>query len=88
MTNVGNFNYSNAPMNYVQIYDVDVLYALGLSPCSMLQLTGRIASLGVAAKPPDVSACQVITSDTQTTQTELNGAIQSLLRIAEPTGPW
>src|SRR5580704_9320521 len=34
----GNFNHKDALMNFVQIYDTDVAYALGLSNCNMLQI--------------------------------------------------
>ena len=46
----GNWVYRDAPMNFVQIYDDDILYASGLSQCSVLKITGRPASPG---KPRD-----------------------------------
>jgi hypothetical protein len=78
-----NWIYSNAPLNYLQVYDADILYASGLGNCSVGDITGNPASPGNPAMPPDVSACQVVTSDTQTTQTELNLASQKLLSITE-----
>jgi len=86
VTNFGNFNYSDAPMNFLEIYDGDILYASGLSQCEMIYITGSPAS--IPPIPPNVSACQTITSDTLATQTELNRASQKLLSIAEPTGSW
>jgi uncharacterized protein (TIGR03437 family) len=84
-----NWQYSNAPMNYLQIYDVDFVYAAGQANCTLLQRVGRPASPGVAAKPPDVSACAVQPTDpsyadVQATQQLLNLASQNLLSIAEP----
>lgn len=57
----GNWSYKNAPMNFLEIYDVDVLYASGLSNCSTLNITGRPASPGYPAMSPDVSACAATT---------------------------
>jgi len=87
--NYYNWQYSDAPMNYLQIYDVDFLYASGLASCTVLQIMGRPASPGVAAKPPDVSTCSVQPTDpsyadVQATQQLLNLASQKLLSIAEP----
>jgi hypothetical protein len=64
------------------------LYALGLSNCSVANITGNPASPGNPATPPNVSACQVITSDTQVTQTELNLASASLMNLTESATPW
>jgi hypothetical protein len=66
--------YSDAPLNYLQVFDSDILYASGLSNCSFSEIAASAASPG---------ACQAITSDTQATQTELNLASQMLLNIAE-----
>ncbi len=80
-----NFQYTNAPMNFLQVYDGDILYALGLSQCSMLQITGRPASPGVAAKAPNVSACETESPpDAPMAQAELTLASQKLLSITEP----
>ena len=35
----GKWIYKNAPMNYMEIYDTDILYSSGLSNCSMLLIT-------------------------------------------------
>jgi len=51
----GNWVYKNAPMNFLEIYDVDVIYASGLAGCTMLQIAGS-PSNGIA---PDVSSCSV-----------------------------
>jgi hypothetical protein len=81
----GNFQYTNAPMNFLQVYDVDIIYALGLSQCSMLQITGRPASTGVAAKAPNTSGCAAQSPpDAPTAQAELTLASQKLLSITEP----
>jgi hypothetical protein len=69
-----NWMYSDAPLNYLQVFDSDILYASGLSNCSFSEIAASAASPG---------ACQAITSDTQATQTELNLASQMLLNIAE-----
>jgi uncharacterized protein (TIGR03437 family) len=84
-----NWKYSDAPMNFLQIYDTDFIYASGLANCTVLQMEGRPASPGVAAKPPDVSSCAVQPTDSsyadvQATQQLLNLTSQKLLSIAEP----
>jgi uncharacterized protein (TIGR03437 family) len=84
-----NWKYSDAPMNYLQIYNTDIQYALGLGNCSMLQLEGRPSSTGVAAKAPDVSTCEVQPTDpsyadVQATQQLLNLTSQKQLSISEP----
>jgi hypothetical protein len=84
-----NWKYSDAPMNYLQTYDTDFLYASGLANCSPLQIDGRPASPGVAAKAPDVSTCAVQQTDpsyadVQATQQLLNLASQKLVSISEP----
>lgn len=80
----GNWVYRDAPMNFVQIYDDDILYASGLSQCSVLKITGRPASPGNPAIPPDVSACAAQSPpDAPTVQAELILASQKLLSISE-----
>jgi hypothetical protein len=86
VANFGNFNYTDAPMNFLEIYDGDILYASGLSQCEMIYIMGSPAS--IPPIPPDVNACQATTTDTQNTQKELNQASQKLLSIAEPAGSW
>ncbi|MGA2562789.1 MAG: hypothetical protein ABSF96_04430 [Steroidobacteraceae bacterium] len=78
----GNFAYSNAPMNFLQIYDNDVIYASGLSGCTMLEITGSPAN----NVPPTCIASP--TPDVVTTQTELDLASQKLLSIAESIRMW
>jgi hypothetical protein len=81
----GNFDYSNAPMNYLQAYDKDIIYAAGLSQCSTLQITGRPASPGVTPMLPNVSTCAPQSPpDAPAMQQEFNLASQKLLSIAEP----
>jgi hypothetical protein len=82
---VANFDYTDAPLNFVQFYDNDILYAEGLSKCSMYQITGSPAFNikprldKCEAKPP--TALYV---DSQNTNEELEDASVYLLRIAEP----
>ena len=84
----GNFNFSNAPVNFLEIYDKDVLYASGLSQCSFVDITGRPASPGVTAMPPNLTACAALSPpDASDAQSELNVASQKLLSIAEPNAP-
>jgi hypothetical protein len=78
----GNYVYSDAPMNYLQIYDNDALYASGLSNCTMLEITGN----PVDHVPPTCVAS--ITADVTATQTELNLASKKLLSIAESATFW
>jgi hypothetical protein len=85
-----NFNYSNAPMNFVQIYNGDILYAEGLSNCKLKEITG---SPGVSpAIPPDTSACiaappEAYYEDALRAQAVLDVASTSLLLISEPVEP-
>jgi hypothetical protein len=82
----GKWEYTNAPMNFVQIYDVDFLYAKGLSGCLLLEdITGNPAT----GTPPDPSSCRAtpgssLADDASKTQDELTLANQQLLSIAEP----
>jgi hypothetical protein len=86
----GNWVYKNAPMNFLEIYDGDVIYASGLAGCTMQQITGSPASpANLVAIPPDVSACIVQPFSSTwlsvlTTQAELDLASLSQLLIAEP----
>jgi len=81
-----NWAYYAAPMNYVQIYDNDILYASGLSTCSFKDLAGNPGK----GTPPDLSACEIQPSnasfdDVLTTQEELQLTNDVLLAIAEPS---
>jgi hypothetical protein len=84
--NYGNWEYTDAPMNFVQIYDTDFLYAKGLSGCLLLEdITGNPAT----DTPPDPSACRAtpgtfLAEDARKTQEELKLANEQLLSIAEP----
>jgi len=80
--------FSNAPMNFLQVYDKDILHASGLSQCSLVAIMGRPASPGVAAMAPDVTVCEALSPpDASDPQSELNLASQNLLSIAEPNAP-
>lgn len=77
--------YRDAPMNFVEIYNDDVLYAAGLSQCSMLEIAGNPEG-GI---PPDVSACSLIPplggfASVLISQAELDLASLGLLFTAEP----
>ena len=79
--------YSYAPMNYVQIYDSDILYGSGLSGCNFEEITGNPAE-----NKPDVNTCPALPHtalfrDAQTTQEELELTNQILLFLAEPAAP-
>lgn len=80
--NYGKFQYCGAPVNFVQIYDSDVLYASGLSGCNMLEITGNPTK-------KDAPTCVAsLTQDVMAMQSELDRASQSLLSIAESMEPW
>jgi len=81
----GNWEYANAPMNFVQIYDTDFLYAKGLSGCQLWEITADPA----IDTTPDLSACQAPpgsfeAEDARKTENELKLANEQLLSIAEP----
>ncbi len=81
----GNFAYADAPMNFLQIYAVDIIYALGLSNCSILQIAGSPAN----DIQPNVSVCSAMAplggfQSVLSTQEELDLASEELLSIAEP----
>jgi hypothetical protein len=78
----GNFVYSNAPVNFLEIYQTDIIYASGMSNCNMLQIAGNPDE----HVPP--TCVPAITSDVALTQTELNIASQKLLSIAESIRFW
>ena len=84
----GNWAYSNAPMNFLEIYDNDITYSMGLGPCKLADITGSPST----GTPPDTSTCVVAPSDptysdVQAAQEELNQASESQLSIAEPALP-
>jgi hypothetical protein len=76
-------------MNFLEIYDNDVIYASGLEGCSMQKITGSPASpANLVAVPPDISSCIVQPFSSTwlsvlTTQAELDLASLSQLLIAE-----
>jgi len=84
----GKWIYKNAPMNYMEIYDTDILYSSGLSNCSMLLITGSPLN----NMPPDLRSCLAIPplggfGSVLFSELELGLANQSILYIAEPAQP-
>jgi hypothetical protein len=80
----GHFDYTDAPMNFMQIYSDDILYAEGLSKCPIVKITGSPAF----GKKPNTSKCALTSTDpsyadSQNTDEELEDASVYLLRIAE-----
>ena len=41
-----NFHYIEAPLNFLQVYDEDLLYSEGLGNCKMRYITGSPAAKG------------------------------------------
>jgi hypothetical protein len=80
--NFGNFNFCGAPLNFLQIYDNDVLYASGLSGCTMLQITGNPDEY----IPP--TCVPSITADVAAMQAELNLGSEKLISISEWVRLW
>ena len=86
----GDWMYKNAPMNFLEIYDGDVIWASGLGDCTMLQITGSPAN-NIA---PAVGTCVVLPSNSLSawtsvvkTQAELYLTSLSLLLTAEGPVP-
>jgi len=82
------WNYSNAAMNFLQIYSDDVIYAEGLSNCKLVQIMGDPAT----GTPPDLSACAAkpgtaLYEDSQITNVLLDLVSLSQLSITEPAQP-
>jgi hypothetical protein len=82
----GDFQYYDAPMNFLEIYSTDIVYASGLAGCSFKEIAGDPAK----GTPPDTSTCAVQPSsasflDVQTTQEELELTNLLLDDIAEPS---
>ena len=80
----GHFDYTDAPMNYLQVYSDDILYAEGLGSCPMVKITGSPSF----DKKPNTSKCALTPSDpsyadSQNTEEELDGASVYLSLIAE-----
>jgi len=83
----GDFQYYDAPMNFLEVYNTDVLYASGLAGCPFKDITGNPAK-DIA---PNVSACAAgpgspSIADVQTTQQELELTNELLWAIADPSG--
>lgn len=81
----GNFNYADAPMRVLQIWDTDVLYVRGLSACTMLDITGDPNA--EPPVPPDTSKCRiakpVLGGIDQTAEQMLQTAHQEILYQSE-----
>jgi hypothetical protein len=86
--NYGKWAYKDAPVNFLEIYDTDILYSSGLSNCSMLLITGSPLNnmlpdlRSCPATPPLGGFASVLTS-----QVELDLANLGILLIAEPAEP-
>jgi hypothetical protein len=83
-----NWVYQDAPMNFLEIYNTDVLYASGLSNCNMLKIAGNPA----AGIPRDTSTCAAIpplggTASVLASQAELDLAMKGLSKTVEPATP-
>jgi hypothetical protein len=83
---VNNFDYTDAPMNFLQIYSDDILYANGLSNCSMAEKTGS----PFYNVKPNLKKCAAkpgteLYIDAGNTEEELELTSVNLLRISEPT---
>jgi len=82
---MNNFDYTDAPMNFLQVYSDDILYADGLSNCSMAEKTGS----PFYNVPPNMKKCAAkagteLYIDAGNTQEELELTSVNLLRISEP----
>jgi hypothetical protein len=81
---IDHFSYSNAHMNYLQIYNGDFLYAESLGNCTMFDLVGS-PDFGV---PPSTADCKLkpknkFFSDAAIAESELEAASSNLLGMAE-----
>ena len=79
-----NFHYGNAPMNMMEDYDGDILFAMGLGNCNFGDITGN-PSAGIL---PDVSGCINSGPDINHLQSELVQANTAILSIAEGPSPF
>jgi hypothetical protein len=81
---VGNFSYSDAHLNFLQIYNSDFLYAESLGNCNMFELVGS-PDFGVA---PNTADCKLkpknkFFNDAPIAESELEAASVNLLSMAE-----
>ena len=81
---VDNFNYTNAHMNFLQIYSDDILYADSLGNCNLFELTGS-PDFGL---PPSTGDCKLkpknkFFNDAPIAESELEAASVNLLDMAE-----
>jgi hypothetical protein len=81
---VDHFSYSNAHMNFLQIYNDDFLYAESLGNCNMFELTGS-PDFGL---PPSTGDCKLkpknkFFNDAPIAESELDAASVNLLNMAE-----
>jgi hypothetical protein len=74
---------ANAPINYLQIYDDDFLYAAGLSGCSDAQLMSQPPPKGKLGCQVTMTATVVHDSKNMTAQDLLNLASQQILGSTE-----
>jgi hypothetical protein len=82
---VNDFDYTDAPMNFLQIYSDDILYADGLSKCSMLEKTGSpFYNVKPNLKKCAAKAGTELYIDAGNTEEELELTSVNLLRISEP----
>jgi len=79
-----NFHFANAPMNMVEDYDGDILFAMGLGNCNLGDIAGN-PSAGIL---PNVSACIQSGPDINNLQKELVQANAAILSIAEGPSPF
>lgn len=73
--------YSDAPMNFLEVYDSDIVYAQGLSQCKMDEITGNPLKGVKPSCTPD------LTLDVKRAEQELELASEKLLSITESATP-
>jgi hypothetical protein len=84
----GNWTYKDAPLNFLEVYDTDILYSSGLSNCSTLEITGSPLN----NMPPDLRSCRAMPplggfGSVLLSEVDLTLANLSILFIAEPALP-
>ncbi len=85
-----NFDYANTPMNVLQVWDGDILYADGLANCKTVEITGNPSAMPTPI-PSDPGACQAPTppldSDGPTAQQMLDTASEQFLALVKQQPP-